>query len=119
MAKIPCEHEEKHLLAAQRAKEGILITADVEQICQIFRILSDPTRMKIVLALLEGEMCVYHLAEVCDATVSGISHQLRILRDNKVVKAKRYGKNVEYSIADEHVHEIIKMGIKHSTCDRD
>ena len=119
MAKIPCEHEEKHLLAAQRAKEGILITADVEQICQIFRILSDPTRMKIVLALLEGEMCVYHLAEVCDATVSGVSHQLRILRDNKVVKAKRYGKNVEYSIADEHVHEIIKMGIKHSMCDRD
>ena len=74
--------------------------------------------MKIVLALLEGEMCVYHIAEVCDATVSGVSHQLRILRDNQVVKAKRYGKNVEYSIADEHVHEIIKMGIKHSTCNQ-
>lgn len=112
-----CEHEKKHLLSAQRAKEGILATADVEQICRIFRMLSDPTRMKIVLALLEGEMCVYHLAEVCDATVSGVSHQLRILRDNKVVKAKRYGKNVEYSIADEHVHKIVEMGIQHSSCE--
>ena len=119
MAKIACEHEEKHVRSAQRAKEGILTTADIEQICQIFRILSDPTRMKIVLALLEGEMCVYHLAEVCDATVSGVSHQLRILRDNKVVRAKRYGKNVEYAIADEHVHEIVKMGIKHTTCARE
>lgn len=114
---IYCEHEKEHELSAQRAKEGILLTADVEKICRIFRMLSDPTRMKIVLALLEGEMCVYHLAEVCDATVSGVSHQLRILRDNGVVKAKRFGKNVEYSIADKHVHKIVEMGIKHSTCE--
>lgn len=116
MANMYCSHEREHEAAAQRAKENILAGGDVEKICVVFRMLADPTRMKIVLALMQGEMCVYHLAEVADGTVSSVSHQLRVLRDNKIVKAKRYGKNVEYSIADEHVRKIVKMGIEHLTC---
>lgn len=113
-----CEHKEQHEVNVQRAKEKILGKAEIEKICTIFRVLSDPTRMRIVLALLEGEMCVYHLMEACEgATQSGISHQLRILRDNKIVKARRAGKNVEYSIADAHVCEIIKIGIEHLACE--
>ena len=111
-----CDREKEHSAAVLRAKENILAGSDVEKICVIFRMLADPTRMKIVFALMQGEMCVYHLAEVANGTVSGVSHQLRVLRDNKIVKAKRFGKNVEYSIADNHVREIVKMGIAHLAC---
>lgn len=116
MANMYCEHEKEHAAAVIRAKENVLAGSDVEKICVVFRMLADPTRMKIVLALMQGEMCVYHLAEVSNSTVSGVSHQLRVLRDNKIVKAKRFGKNVEYSIADDHVREIVQKGIEHLTC---
>ena len=116
MLNMYCDHQKEHEAAVQRAKENVLNKADVEKICAVFRVLADTTRMKIVHALLQGEMCVYHLAEVTDSTVSGVSHHLRVLRDNSIVKAKRYGKNVEYSIADEHIHKIVRMGIDHLTC---
>ena len=115
MSTIHCNHEE-HAKAAQRAKEGILSGTDTEKLCAVFRMLAEPTRMRIVLSLLNGEMCVYHLAEVTDSTVSGVSHQLRVLRDNKIVKAKRFGKNVEYSLADEHVCEIVQLAVRHLAC---
>ncbi len=116
MANIYWDKEKQHQLAAKRAKEGILSTVDVDKLCGIFRMLADRTRMKIVLALMKGNMCVYHLAEVADGTVSGVSHQLRVLRDNDVVKCERFGQNVEYSIADEHVRKIVNTAIKHLTC---
>lgn len=116
MIKQNCIHEKEHEAAVMRAKEGALSTTDVEKISAVFRMLSDATRLRVVLALMQGEMCVYHLAEVSDSTVSGVSHQLRVLRDNKIVKAKRYGKNVEYSIADGHVREIVETAIKHLFC---
>ena len=116
MANMYCEHEREHQEALARAKEKIFNASDVEKICSIFRVLSDPTRMRLVMVLMNGEMCVYHLAEATNSTVSGVSHQLRVLRDNKIVKAKRFGKNVEYSIADEHVREIVNIGIAHLTC---
>ena len=90
---------------------------EVEQVCTVFRMLAEPTRMKIVLALLDGDMCVYHLTEKCGGTQSGISHQLRVLRDNKIVKAKRLGQSVEYSLADAHVQSIVKMGLEHLHCE--
>ena len=116
MGNMYLERELAHQASAQRAKEGILSSFEVEKMCKIFQVLSEPCRLKIVLALMKGEMCVYHLAEVCDATVSGVSHQLRILRDNGIVCARRFGKKVEYSIADEHVREIVEMGVAHLQC---
>lgn len=114
-----CEHEKEHELALRRAKEEILSTKDTEKICKIFHLLADTGRFRLVYALLQGDMCVYHLTEVADGTQSGVSHQLRILRDNGIVKAKRVGKFVEYSIADEHIREIIETGVKHLACARD
>ena len=111
-----CGHEQQHSVTAQRAKERILGSAEASAISTIFRVLSDPTRMKIVLGLLEGDMCVYHLTEVCDGTQSGVSHQLRILRDNNIVKAKRIGQTVEYSLADEHVRKLLEISIEHLAC---
>lgn len=108
--------EEKHLHSLEKAKENILDEARRERVCRLFHLLSDPGRFKIVQSLLGGEMCVYHLLEVCGGTASGVSHQLRILRDNGIVKARRIGKNVEYSIADEHIRKIIEIGVQHLDC---
>ena len=116
MANMYCEREQEHLMTAKRAKEGVLAHSDVEKICKIFHVLADPTRLKIVLGLMNGEMCVYHLTDVCDGTESGVSHQLRILRDNGIVRARRFGKNVEYSIADGHVREIVELAVAHLAC---
>jgi DNA-binding transcriptional ArsR family regulator len=111
-----CEREKEHLLSVQRAKEGVLAHNDVEKISKMFQVLADSTRLKIVLALMKGDMCVYHLTDVCDGTESGISHQLRILRDNGIVRARRLGKNMEYSIADNHVREMVDLAITHLKC---
>ena len=117
MGNMYCDREQQHRLSAQRAKEGVLGDAEVAQMCKTFQLLSDPGRMKIVLALMNGEMCVYHITEACGGSVSGVSHQLRLLRDNGIVRAKRFGKNVEYSIADGHVCEIIQTALAHLACD--
>lgn len=119
MANMYCEREKEHALSAQRAKEGVLSHSDIEKMCKIFHVLADATRLKIVLALMKGEMCVYHLTEVCDGTESGISHQLRILRNTGIVRTRRFGKNIEYSIADSHVREIVDLAVAHLQCVED
>ncbi len=116
MEKMYCDKEREHSVSAQRAKEGILGSDELGKISRIFHVLSDAGRLKILLALMNGELCVYHLAEVCGGSVSGVSHQLRIMRDNGIVKAKRFGKNVEYSITDAHVREIIELATAHLHC---
>ena len=113
-----CMLEEEHKSLVIKAKEATISQEDMEKICKIFHLLSEPSRMKIVLALMQGEMCVYHLQEVCGAaTISGISHQLRILKDNGILKARRLGKNIEYAISDEHVCEIVNLALKHLSCE--
>ena len=118
MANMYCEREQVHLMSVQRAKEGVFSLLEVEKMCRMFQVLAEPMRLKIVLALMNGEMCVGHLADACDGTVSGVSHQLRILRDNAIVRARRFGKNVEYSIADGHVREMVSLAIAHLQCER-
>lgn len=114
-----CEHNALHEENLQKAKERVLSQQDLEKVCKMFYLLSDPGRFKIVQTLLEGELCVYHLCEICQSNVSAVSHQLRLLKDNHIVKARRCGKNVEYSIADMHVREMVEMGIRHLSCDDD
>lgn len=111
------EHRKEHEVVAQRAKENLLLPSDTAKVAKIFQVLSDVNRLKIVLALMNGEMCVYHLTEVCESTQSAVSHQLRILRDNHIVKATRLGKSVEYSLADDHVRKIVEMGKLHLHCE--
>ena len=112
-----CINEHEHKAAVERAKERKLSQESVEKICNIFRVLGDPSRLKIVLALMGGELCVYHIVEACGGTQSAVSHQLRVLKDNGVVKARRDGQNILYSIADEHVKEMVEMGKTHSFCE--
>ena len=110
--KLEKEHEERlaDALASMPSEEVVLEMAD------IFRMLGEPSRLRIVLALAKGESCVYHLVEACGGTQSGVSHQLRVLKDNKIVKSRRAGQSVFYSIADEHIYKMLAIGMEHADC---
>jgi len=82
-------------------------------LAETFRVLGDLTRVRILMALVGSESCVRDLAEGIDLTDSAVSHQLRILRNSRLVKFRKEGKNVLYSISDAHVATIFKEGLKH------
>lgn len=111
-----CNHENEHHLAAERAKESMPDEESVEKVCAAFKAISEPSRLKILLALRQGELCVYHIVEAVGGTQSGVSHQLRILRDNRIIKARRDGQNIVYSLADEHVLSVLELAFEHRNC---
>ncbi|MDY2957974.1 metalloregulator ArsR/SmtB family transcription factor [Floccifex sp.] len=82
-------------------------------LADLFKVFGDSTRIRILLVLFESEVCVCDIAETLNMTQSAISHQLKILKQNKLVKAKRDGKTVYYSLADNHVYNIIGQGLDH------
>ena len=86
---------------------------EIKQMADIFKALSDPSRLKIVLAILNQEHCVCDIARICGQTDSAISHQLRILRSLKIVKNRREGKVIYYSLEDDHVISTINMSLDH------
>ena len=89
-----------------------------EMICDLadlFKIFGDTTRMRILYALWESEMCVCALAEYLGMTQSAISHQLKVLRQNHLVATRREGKTVFYRLADDHVRTIVAQGWEHLT----
>ncbi len=116
MRKEECLRSAEHEKTAEEAKANVLSQEEIVEICNIFRVLGETSRMKIVLALLSGEMCVYHIVRACGGMQSAVSHQLRVLKDNKIVKSRREGQSILYSIADEHVRELIKIGEIHLRC---
>lgn len=85
----------------------------INTLSDFFKIFGDTTRVKIMYALDKSEMCVGDISVLLDMTVSAVSHQLKILREASLVKTKRQGKVVFYSLADEHVQRIIECGIEH------
>ena len=78
-----------------------------------FKIFGDSTRIRILYALFESELCVCDIAEVLDMTVSAVSHQLRVLKQARLVSARRSGKSMIYSLADDHVKAIIEKAYEH------
>ena len=80
---------------------------------ETFKVFGDSTRIKIISALLESELCVGDIAEIANSTQSAISHQLRVLKQAKLVKTRKEGKTVYYSLADEHVQKLYKIGKEH------
>lgn len=109
--------ESEHALLAGRAQKNMPGEEAIAQMCGAFKAIGEPSRMKIILALLEGEMCVYHIAAAVGGNQSNVSHQLRILKDSRIVRARREGKNVLYSLADEHIAGIVLMSRAHLHCD--
>jgi ArsR family transcriptional regulator len=82
---------------------------------EIFSALADSTRFRILTSLIEGELCVCDLTEICNVSQSAVSHQLRLLRDRGLVRSRREGQRVVYSLQDEHVRCLICVGIEHAT----
>lgn len=86
---------------------------DIYDLAELFKTFGDSTRMRILFVLLESEACVCGLASVLNMTDSAISHQLRILKNNRLVKSRREGKSVFYFLADDHVRTIVSQGMDH------
>ncbi|WP_026515925.1 ArsR/SmtB family transcription factor [Butyrivibrio sp. MC2021] len=84
-------------------------------LAELFKVFGDSTRIRILVALFESEMCVCDIAETLNMTQSAISHQLRILKQSKLVGNRRDGKSIIYFLADEHVRTILAQGINHIT----
>ena len=86
----------------------------MEHIADLFKGFADPTRVHILsLLLVQQEMCVTDIAEAVGVTQSGVSHQLRLLKQMHLIKFRREGKNILYSLADDHVRTILEMGLEH------
>ena len=86
---------------------------ELYDLAEIFKVFGDSTRIKILYVLFESEMCVCDIAQLLNMNQSAISHQLRILKQNRLVKSRREGKAVFYSLADGHVRTIINQGMEH------
>lgn len=90
----------------------------MEAIADLFKGFADPTRVHILsLLLTNGELCVTDIAEQVELSQSAISHQLRSLKQMHLIKFRRDGKNIHYSLADDHVRTILQMGLEHVLCD--
>ena len=83
------------------------------ELADLFKVFADSTRIKILFALMDEEMCVACIAETIDASQSAVSHQLRVLKQARLVKFRREGKQVVYSLADNHVHTMLAQGMNH------
>ena len=86
-----------------------------EEVADLFKIFGDSSRLKILVALTQSDMCVSEISEFLSITQSAVSHQLRILKTSNLVKTRRVGKNIIYSLTDEHVKTIIDCGMEHIT----
>lgn len=86
----------------------------ISNLSQIFKALSDPTRIKIIYALMKGSLCVSDISELLGMSQSSISHQLALLRSQRLIKVKRRGRRAYYSLDDEHVLCIFKDGLEHA-----
>jgi ArsR family transcriptional regulator, lead/cadmium/zinc/bismuth-responsive transcriptional repressor len=85
----------------------------INELASIFQALSDPTRVRIIHALIKAEMCVCDLAAVLEMTQSAVSHQLRYLRNLRIIKRRKVGRMVYYSIDDEHILTLFETGLEH------
>ena len=102
-----------HLDKVSHAKETAIPEADLERMASTYKMLGDPTRLRLLLALSENEMCVCDLAAFTGLTESAISHQLRRLKDLSLVKKRRDGQILYYSLVDTHVTDLLKIGLAH------
>ena len=102
-----------HLDRVRRARGQAIPDPEMERLALTYRVLGDPTRLKIIFALSEGEMCVCDLAAYLGLSESAVSHQLRRMREQSVVKSRREGQVLYYTLDDEHVADLLRIGLRH------
>lgn len=108
-----CETQEVHEELLRIVDEKLPEEEELYDLAELFKVFGDSTRIRILFVLFEAEVCVCDLAQALSMTQSAVSHQLRILKQNKLVKSRREGKSVFYSLADDHVRSIIDQGREH------
>ena len=112
-ADLCCDSCEVHENLVKIVNETMPDEEQLYDLADLFKVFADSTRIRILFVLFESEVCVCDLAKVLNMTQSAVSHQLRILKQNKLVKNRREGKSIFYSLADDHVRMIISMGREH------
>ena len=108
-----CDCNEIHENLLKIVNDTMPEETELYDLAELFKVFGDSTRIRILFVLFEAEVCVCDLAKVLNMTQSAISHQLRILKANKLVNSRREGKSVFYSLADGHVRTIIAQGREH------
>ncbi|NQX62393.1 ArsR/SmtB family transcription factor [Paenibacillus qinlingensis] len=96
-------------------KQKMIAEESAASLSEIFKALGDPTRIKIIYALLQSELCVHDLTLVLEMGQSAVSHQLRYLRNLRIVKRRKVGKTVYYSLDDAHIEQIFSLTLQHIT----
>ena len=108
-----CDQLFVHEELVEKVNKEMPMEEELYDLAELFKVFGDSTRIRILFVLFEAEVCVCDLAEVLHMTQSAVSHQLRILKQAKLVNARREGKSVFYSLADDHVRTIIAQGREH------
>jgi DNA-binding transcriptional ArsR family regulator len=107
---VRCEIDEARVRSvAERLVDGLTAT----RLAQTFKVLSDPTRVRILSALSHGEMCVYDLAALLEMSHSAISHQLHTLREMRLVRFRKDGRHVYYTFDDDHIASLFQQSLEH------
>jgi len=108
-----CDDNVIHPALLKIVNEKMPEETELYDLAELFKMFGDSTRIRILFVLSEAEVCVCDLAEALNMTQSAISHQLKILKQSKLVKNRREGKSIFYSLADEHVRSILELGLEH------
>ena len=108
-----CETTEVHQELLRIVNETMPSEEELYDLAELFKVFGDSTRIRILYVLFEAEVCVCDLAAALNMTQSAISHQLKILKQSRLVKSRREGKSIFYSLADAHVRTIISQGMEH------
>ena len=109
-----CQVRVIHLDRVEQARSEAVSARALNRLSSIYKVLGDPSRLKIVMALRNVEMCVCDLAAFLGLTESAVSHQLRRFKDLALVKSRREGQVIYYSLDDEHVAELLNIGLAHA-----
>ena len=113
MQSYSCETKHIHLDTVKEVQKNMIKDNQLEKVSQLFKIISDPTRIKMLYVLEKHELCVCDISVILNMTQSAISHQLKTLKDANLVKNRRDGKTIFYQLADEHVHLIFNQALTH------
>ncbi len=108
-----CQIKVVHLDRVEQARREAIADQELDRLSLTYKVLGDPNRLKIVMALRKVEMCVCDLAAFTGLTDSAVSHQLRRLKDLALVKNRREGQIIYYSLNDEHVTKVLNIGLEH------
>ena len=108
-----CDVVHKHSEVVLKVHRQLPSEDELYDLAELFKVFGDSTRIRILFALFESEMCVCDIAESLNMNQSAISHQLKVLKQSKLVGNRREGKSIKYFIADDHVRTIIDQGLNH------